>query len=41
MQMFPGDHFFLNGNRAEVLQQISRELRPLLASLDPAATHGW
>jgi medium-chain acyl-[acyl-carrier-protein] hydrolase len=41
LQMFPGDHFFINGNRAEVLQQITRELHPLIASLDPAGARGW
>jgi medium-chain acyl-[acyl-carrier-protein] hydrolase len=35
LKMFPGDHFFLNGDRAEVVQEISRELRPLLRSLAP------
>lgn len=40
-RMFPGDHFFLNGDRAMVLQEISRELRPLLASLSPAGAHAW
>jgi medium-chain acyl-[acyl-carrier-protein] hydrolase len=37
---FPGDHFFINGDRAQVLQEMSRELRPLLASLSPVA-HGF
>lgn len=36
---FPGDHFFLNVDRAMVLQELSRELRPLLATLAPA--HAW
>jgi medium-chain acyl-[acyl-carrier-protein] hydrolase len=39
-QMFDGDHFFINGNRAEVLQEISRELRNLLVALQPAM-HGF
>ncbi|HEX6909133.1 MAG TPA: alpha/beta fold hydrolase [Longimicrobium sp.] len=38
--VFPGDHFFINGDRALVLQEMSRELRPLLGSLAPAA-HGF
>lgn len=37
MKMFPGDHFFINGNRAEVLAELSRELRGLLS---PRAAHG-
>jgi medium-chain acyl-[acyl-carrier-protein] hydrolase len=41
VQMFDGDHFFINGNRAEVLQHLSRELRPLLATLSSAGTRGW
>lgn len=41
LKMFQGDHFFINGNRAEVLQEISRELRPLLATLPPTGAHGW
>lgn len=41
LKMFPGDHFFINGDRAAVLQEISRELRPLLAALSPAGAHGW
>lgn len=32
MQMFPGDHFFVNGDRDMVLQAIARELRPLVAA---------
>ena len=38
-QMFPGDHFFINGDRAEVLQELTRELRPLLGALEPV--HGF
>jgi medium-chain acyl-[acyl-carrier-protein] hydrolase len=38
--MFEGDHFFVNGNRAEVLREISQELRPLLATLRSGA-HAW
>lgn len=41
LKMFSGDHFFINGNRAEVLQEISRELRPLLASLTGSGAHAW
>ncbi|HEX5870377.1 MAG TPA: thioesterase domain-containing protein [Longimicrobium sp.] len=32
-KLFPGDHFFINGNRAEVLQVMSDELRKLVFSL--------
>ncbi|HEX2209941.1 MAG TPA: thioesterase domain-containing protein [Longimicrobium sp.] len=39
LHVFPGDHFFINGDRAMVLQEISRDLRPLLQSLAPA--HAW
>lgn len=39
-QMFPGDHFFINGNRAQVLESITRELRPLIGALTPAV-HGF
>lgn len=39
-KVFPGDHFFINGDRALVLQELSRELRPLLATLAPAV-HAW
>lgn len=31
--MFPGDHFFVNGDRELVLQELTRILRPVLASL--------
>ena len=41
LQMFPGDHFFINGDRALVLEHLSRELRPLLASIAPAGAHGF
>ena len=41
LQMFNGDHFFINGNRAQVLQHLSRELRPLLGTLSPAGARGW
>jgi medium-chain acyl-[acyl-carrier-protein] hydrolase len=33
MRMFPGDHFFLNGDRAMVLEELSRELRGVLMRL--------
>ena len=39
-QTFPGDHFFINADRAFVLAELSRELRPLGASLQPAM-HGF
>lgn len=39
-KIFPGDHFFINGDRALVLQEMSRELRPLLNALQPAL-HGF
>jgi medium-chain acyl-[acyl-carrier-protein] hydrolase len=32
MQMFPGDHFFLNSDRPQVLAALSRELRPIVAA---------
>lgn len=31
-RMFPGDHFFLHGDRAQVLQALNEELRGVLAS---------
>ncbi|HEX8905117.1 MAG TPA: alpha/beta fold hydrolase [Longimicrobiaceae bacterium] len=31
--LFPGDHFFMNGDRELVLQQLGRELRGVLARL--------
>jgi medium-chain acyl-[acyl-carrier-protein] hydrolase len=40
MRMFPGDHFFITGNRAEVLQELSRELRAVTHALQPAM-HGF
>ncbi len=40
MKMFPGGHFFLNEDRAVVLAELTRELRPLLASPARAAAHG-
>jgi medium-chain acyl-[acyl-carrier-protein] hydrolase len=40
MRMFPGDHFFINGDRALVLAEMSRELRTLLGRLPHAAAHG-
>jgi medium-chain acyl-[acyl-carrier-protein] hydrolase len=40
MKMFPGGHFFLNEDRALVLAELARELRPLLASPARAAAHG-
>lgn len=39
-RMFPGDHFFINGDRVAVLQELSRELRGVLAGLEPAV-HGF
>lgn len=39
-RMFPGDHFFINGDRTLVLEELSRELRPLLGALQPAV-HGF
>ncbi|HEX8320285.1 thioesterase II family protein [Longimicrobium sp.] len=33
VQMFPGDHFFLNSDRDQVLAALSRELRPVVARL--------
>ena len=39
-RVFPGDHFFINGDRALVLQEMTRELRPLLGSLQPMV-HGF
>jgi medium-chain acyl-[acyl-carrier-protein] hydrolase len=41
LRMFDGDHFFVNGNRAQVLQEISQELRPLLATLSRSGAHAW
>lgn len=38
MKMFPGDHFFVNGDRGLVLAELSRELRPLLGT---SAAHGF
>lgn len=32
VQMFPGDHFFLNSDRPQVLAALSRELRPIVAA---------
>ena len=40
MKMFPGGHFFLNDDRPQVLAELSRELRLLLARPVPAAAHG-
>ncbi|HEV3052719.1 MAG TPA: thioesterase domain-containing protein, partial [Longimicrobium sp.] len=40
MRMFPGDHFFINSDRALVLAEMSRELRMLLGRLPHAAAHG-
>lgn len=36
-RVFPGGHFFINQDRALLLQEIARELRPLVA----AAGHGY
>ena len=41
MQVFPGDHFFVNGDRTMVLAELSRELRPLIASLDHMRAHAF
>ncbi|HEU0301707.1 MAG TPA: thioesterase domain-containing protein, partial [Longimicrobium sp.] len=41
MHPFPGDHFFVNGDRALVLAELSRELRPLIASLDDMRAHAF
>jgi medium-chain acyl-[acyl-carrier-protein] hydrolase len=38
-RMFPGDHFFINGDRAAVLQQMTDELRPLLSMLHRAGAY--
>ena len=40
LQMFPGGHFFINEDRALVMQELTRELRPLLMRLSPAAMYG-
>lgn len=39
MRMFPGDHFFINGDRAMVMEELTRELRPLLMRV-AHATYG-
>jgi medium-chain acyl-[acyl-carrier-protein] hydrolase len=39
-RMFPGDHFFINGDRALVLQEMTTELRPLLATLPRPGGYG-
>jgi surfactin synthase thioesterase subunit len=36
MTTFPGGHFFLHDDRVEVLRQLDRELRPILARLGNA-----
>jgi medium-chain acyl-[acyl-carrier-protein] hydrolase len=41
LRMFPGDHFFINGDRTLVLAELSRELRMLLAAHAPARAHGF
>lgn len=41
LQIFPGDHFFINGDRTLVLAELSRELRPLIASLDGMRAHAF
>ena len=38
-RMFPGDHFFINGDRAAVLQELSRELRTVIGAAEPV--HGF
>jgi medium-chain acyl-[acyl-carrier-protein] hydrolase len=38
--MFPGDHFFITGNRAELLQDLSARLHALDVSRQPVA-HGF
>jgi medium-chain acyl-[acyl-carrier-protein] hydrolase len=40
MRMFPGDHFFINSDRAQVLAEVSRDLRTLLGRLPRASAHG-
>lgn len=40
MRMFPGDHFFIQGDRDLVLAELSRELRMLLGRLPHGAAHG-
>ncbi|HEX8692609.1 MAG TPA: alpha/beta fold hydrolase [Longimicrobium sp.] len=39
LKMFPGGHFFLNTDRALVLEELSRELRGALARLSGSAAH--
>ena len=39
LEMFPGDHFFVNGDRALVLAALARELRPHLARHALAGAH--
>lgn len=39
LKMFPGDHFFINSDRAEVLRELTRELMMDIARLDGPA-HG-
>jgi medium-chain acyl-[acyl-carrier-protein] hydrolase len=41
LQVFPGDHFFVNGDRALVLAELSRELRPVITSLDDLRAHAF
>jgi surfactin synthase thioesterase subunit len=36
LRIFPGDHFFVNGDRPLVLEELSRELKGVLARLGPA-----
>jgi medium-chain acyl-[acyl-carrier-protein] hydrolase len=38
---FPGDHFFINGDRPMVLQELTRELRALLPSPGQPVAHGF
>ena len=40
VQMFPGDHFFLNGDREMVLQALTHELRPIVAQAGSFTAHG-
>lgn len=39
MQVFPGDHFFINGDRAMVLRELSRELAGVVARAAAAPAH--
>lgn len=35
MQMFPGDHFFVNSNRSTLLQFLNRELKIIVSRINP------